>query len=503
MSAIRQICEEKELTPESVIETIEAALAAAYRKDYGQKTQNIKVKFNPETGGTEVWDEKEVVEDALKEETERLMEEAKASAGSASDEGASASAKATADKKVTKEDVDSEEEPVRRYNPKTDIILSDAIDIKDGAKVGDIIKMDLPLPSGFGRMAAQTAKQVIIQKLREAERINLYATFKDKEGEVVSAVVQRREAGGILMDIGKATGILPYEEQIKRERYQIGDRYKVYIKEVNSTAKGPEIVLSRTHSSLVKEIFTTEIPEIANGLIEVKAIAREAGARSKVAVETTQDNIDPIGSCVGQRGTRVQTIINELGGEKIDIIEHQDEPQKYIANSLAPAKISSIDINDEEKSAVVKVKEDQLSLAIGRGGQNVRLAAQLTGWKIDIVKELEDGQEEQVTKDGEVVQEVTAPTSSAAADPAGEGEEETKEPAVEVEEPKEEVKEEEKPEEKVEEKVKKVKTKKVKAKKEEPVVEVEEVKTEEAPKEEVEEEKKKVKKEEEKTDEEK
>jgi len=483
MSAIRQICEEKELTPESVIETIEAALAAAYRKDYGQKNQNIKVKFNPETGGTEVWDEKEVVEDELKEETERMMEEAKEAAS------ASSAAADTADKevakvsevsKVTKEegkteegrrkkeegtdDAEDKEEPARRYNPKNDIILSDAKDIKEDAKVGDVITMPLPLPSGFGRMAAQTAKQVIIQKLREAERTNLYATFKDKEGEVVSAVVQRREGGNTLMDIGKVTGILPYEDQIRRERYQIGDRYKVYIKEVNSTAKGPEIVLSRIHPSLVKEIFTTEIPEIANGLIEVKNIAREAGARSKVAVETTQENIDPIGSCVGQRGTRVQTIINELGGEKIDIIEYEEEPQKYIANALAPAKISSIDINEEEKSVVVKVKEDQLSLAIGRGGQNVRLAAQLTGWKIDIVKELADGQEEQVTKDGEVLVEAAEATEAPGGGDAEKSDEEVTEVAGgEVkEEGKGKKEDEEEPEEEKKEEPEEVKQKETK-----------------------------------------
>jgi N utilization substance protein A len=242
-------------------------------------------------------------------------------------------------------------------------------------------------------MAAQTAKQVIVQRLREAEREMVFGEFKGKEKEVVSGVIQRREGRFVLIDLGKTMGILPQEEQIFGEIYKPNERIKVYIKEVRLGSKGPEIILSRTSEEILKKVFYLEIPEISNGLVELKAVAREAGSRSKVAVYTDSENVDPIGSCVGQRGARIQTIISELGGEKIDIIQYDENPVKFIANALSPAKIVSIETNDKEKKATVKVLSDQLSLAIGKSGQNARLAARLTGWKIDIVEATEKDKE--------------------------------------------------------------------------------------------------------------
>jgi len=234
-------------------------------------------------------------------------------------------------------------------------------------------------------MAAQTAKQVIIQKLREAERNKLFEEFKEKEGVIISGVVQKRDPRMVLIDMGKVTAVLPQEEQIRTEKYYPGDTVKVLIKSVRETIKGPEVIVSRADSELIRSLFTLEIPEIDSGIVEIKSVAREAGSRSKVAVMATQENIDPIGSCVGQRGTRIQTIISELGGEKIDIIEYDEDPAVFIANSLSPAKVISIEANEKEHTAKAIVAEDQFSLAIGKEGQNVRLAAKLTGWKINII----------------------------------------------------------------------------------------------------------------------
>ena len=252
-------------------------------------------------------------------------------------------------------------------------------------KVGDIIETKLGVPEEYGRMAAQTAKQVIVQRLREAERDHIFNEYKDKEGELVLGTIQRKEGRRIIVDLGKASAILPMEEQIRTERYNVGARLNFFIVEVRIGNKGPEIILSRTHPEIVKELFATEVPEIAAGTVEIKSISREAGSRSKIAVMAHDENIDPVGSCVGQRGSRVQTVINELGGEKIDIIEWDDDIKKFISNSLSPAEIEGITLDKETKIASVQVADNQLSLAIGRNGQNVRLAAKLTGWKIDIV----------------------------------------------------------------------------------------------------------------------
>lgn len=388
-SAVEQIADEKGLTVESIIATIEAALAAAYRKDFGEKNQNLKAKFYLETGQTEMFDVKTVVDDEL------------VAAAKAREEALAAG------EEVIEEDTEEGEDELR-YNPKLHLSLSEAKEIKPDAKVGDEIVRELTIPGEFGRMAAQTAKQVIIQKIREAEHTNVFESYKDKAGQVVMATVQRRDGRNVLMDLGNGVGLLPYEEQIPREQYNIGDRMKVYIVSVEQASRGPQIILSRTNTEVVKQIFTSEIPEIANGLIEIKGISREPGARSKVAVEATDDNVDPIGSCVGQRGTRVQTIISELGGEKIDIIEYSDDPVRFISNALSPAKVLTLDLNEGTHTAVATVAEDQLSLAIGKGGQNVRLAAKLTGWNIDVQSEsgeivTEDSLEEKAVGDEEGV----------------------------------------------------------------------------------------------------
>ena len=388
ISAIKQVCEEKKIEYDLVISAIEASLAAAYRKDYGNKLQNIKVKFNPESGKSKIYDVKTVVED-LTEEEQKELEEAEKRRELGLDK------KEREDNRHKREELEVKEEGEefeRKFNPKTDIQLKDALLIKKGAKLGEEIVFDLEEPEGYGRMAAQTAKQVIIQKIREIEKETVFNEFKDQEGVVVNGVVQRVEGRLVFVDLEKAIGILPMDEQIYGERYEIGARIKVYVKEVRSGIRGAEIVLSRRSEEIVRQIFTMEIPEIANGLVEIKNIAREAGSRSKIAIYSEEENIDPVGSCVGQRGVRIQTIISELGGEKVDIIEYSDDPAKYISNALAPAKIISIDIDKTNKKAIVKVSEDKLSLAIGKAGQNVRLAARLTGWKIDIIAQGIDGE---------------------------------------------------------------------------------------------------------------
>jgi N utilization substance protein A len=331
------------------------------------------------------------------------------------------------------------EEGKKKFNPKTDIQIKEAMILKHNAQIGDEIVTELPIPESYGRMAAQTAKQVIIQKLREMERDMIFGEFKSKENEVVSGIVQRREGRFVFIDLGKAIGLLPAEEQIYNENYNIGNRLKIFIKEVREGHKGPEIILSRRSEEILRKVFYLEIPEIANGTVEIKSVAREAGSRSKVAIYTESENVDPVGSCVGQRGSRIQTIIAELGGEKIDIIEYNEDPAKFIANALAPAKVLSIDLDEEEHKAIVKVSPDKLSLAIGKNGQNVRLAARLTGWKIDIVEAGEDGEKKILgsEEDGVLTSEEGVNTEENLVNEEGAGKEEGSE-----EEKKEEVTEE-------------------------------------------------------------
>jgi N utilization substance protein A len=378
MQAIKQISDEKNISADSVIETIEAALAAAYRKDFGEKDQNLKVKFDPESGSFDVFDVKTVVEDQeLPEETEAEEEPAR--------EKRRPGAAAPVESAAPGTELASSEEEVKRFNPKTEIMITEARKtLKKGAEIGEEIRTQLDVPAAFGRMAAQTAKQVITQKLREAERSKLFNEFKDKQNELITASVQRREGRIVFIDIGRSTAVMPPEEQIPTERYAPGDRIKVLITDVRLTSRGPEVVVSRAHPEIIRKLFTVEIPEVAAGVVEIKDIAREAGSRSKVAVSSTQDNVDPIGSCIGQRGTRIQTIIGELGGEKIDIIQYDEDAVKFITNALSPAKVVEIALDEDFRAADVIVNDDQLSLAIGKGGQNVRLASKLTGWKINI-----------------------------------------------------------------------------------------------------------------------
>ena len=393
-AAIKQLCEEKNLDYKSVIAAVELALAAAYRKDYGERNQNIRVKFDPATGTSQIFDVKTVVDNLPEQEEAEMLKNLY---------------NPVLQKEQPREDSRPEpvieedlgEEGKKKFNPKTDIQIKEARILRHEAQIGEEIVTDLPIPESYGRMAAQTAKQVIIQKLREMERDMIFSEFKGKENEVVSGIVQRREGRFVFVDLGKAIGLLPAEEQIYSERYNPNDRVKVFIKEVREGHKGPEIILSRRAEEILRKVFYLEIPEIANGLVEIKAVAREAGSRSKVAIWTDADNVDPVGSCVGQRGSRVQTIISELGGEKIDIIEFSEDPAKFIANALAPAKVLSIELNEAEHKAIVKVSSDKLSLAIGKAGQNVRLAARLTGWKIDIIEASEEGEKKVIGSDEE------------------------------------------------------------------------------------------------------
>lgn len=390
--AIQTICEEKNISIEAVIEGIEAALGAAYRKDFGDKNQNLKVKFNIENGDVEIHDVKIVVEDR---DVEKELEEYNAI------------------KESLKEGEEMPED-AKRFNPKTEIMLSEAKAINKKIKLGEELITPLEIPSDFGRIAAQTAKQVIIQKIREAEREMILSDFKQKEGEVINTTVQRREGPNVLVDLNRTVGILPPEEQVRTDNYSIGARLKVMILKTELTPRGPRIVVSRAHPEIINKIFSLEVPEIANGIVEIKAIARDPGFRTKIAVSSNQENIDPVGSCVGQKGSRVQTIIGELGGEKIDIIEWNKDIPTFIKNALSPAKVINIELNKEEQTAIVKVEEDQLSLAIGREGQNVKLAAKLTGWKIDIegAEGFFDKSSEEKTEGTENINEETVETEN-------------------------------------------------------------------------------------------
>lgn len=371
---MNQIAEEKDLNKDEILKMIEASLAAAYRKDYGKKDQNIVVEFSPENMGIKVYDVKKVVEEVV--------------------------------------------------DPIKEVTLEQGKEIKKSAKMGDELKTEITPKSGatFGRIAAQTAKQVIVQKIREAERGVMFSDFKAKERQLISGMVQRIEGDTVLVDMGKATGVLFPSEQIKGEKYSIGSRIKVLILHVEPTAKGPKITLSRSHPDVVRRLFELEVPEIFNGIVEVKAIAREAGSRTKIAVWSSQDGVDPIGACVGQRGTRVQVVMSELSGEKIDIISWSEDPVKFIANALSPAKIVNVELNEDAKEAKVGVLEDQLSLAIGKAGQNVRLAARLTGWKIDIIEEKLNKEETEVSAPSESEEAPKEEPAAVASEDLSEGE---------------------------------------------------------------------------------
>jgi N utilization substance protein A len=385
-SAIAQIAEEKGIAYEKVIESIEQAIAAAYKKDYGEKGQVIKAKLSPETGDVRFWQVKLVVDKSMILSEEEFKE--------------------TKEKKVEVSE-DNEEKKVH-FNPERHIMVPDAKKIKPKIKAGEELEIALETKFDYGRIAAQTAKQVILQKIREAEKEAVLSEYQSKEGEITSGIVQRIEGRNIFFDIGKTFGILTKEEQVPGEFYRPGQRIKVYILKVEKTPKGPVVFLSRAYPKLISKLFELEVPEISAGQVQIKSIAREAGSRSKVAVASDAEGIDPIGSAVGQRGTRVMAVINELGGEKIDIIEYSDDPAKYVSNSLSPAKVLEVKILPKNKALAI-VPEDQLSLAIGKDGQNVRLAAKLTGWKID-VKAAESSEAEEITEEKETPIEKEAKT---------------------------------------------------------------------------------------------
>ncbi|MCX6719545.1 MAG: transcription termination factor NusA [Candidatus Staskawiczbacteria bacterium] len=364
--ALAQIAEERGISAEKVIETIEAAIATAYKKDYGEKGQKIKAKFNQVSGDVKFWQVKLVVDTSMLY-TDEEIEELKENKQEYSEDPAR----------------DGEEPKKFVFNEEKHIMLADAKKDFPKAKVGEEIEIPLISKQDYGRIAAQTAKQVILQKIREAEKETISSEYRSKEGEIVSGIVQRVEGHTVFVDIGKTLGILNRDEQIPGEFYRPGQRIKLYIMKVEDTPKGSVVMLSRAYPKLISKLFELEVPEIASGTVVIKAIAREPGFRTKIAVISNEEGVDPIGACVGQRGTRIMAVINELGGEKIDVVSFEEKPEKFITNALAPAKVVEVEVQDKN-TAVVYVPEDQLSLAIGKDGRNVRLAAQLTGWKIDI-----------------------------------------------------------------------------------------------------------------------
>lgn len=339
--AIEQIVTEKGISREKVLETIEMAIAAAYRKDHGERGQDIRAEFNEKNGSARIFKVTTVVEDGV-------------------------------------EDIENDRAQIR---------LSDALRSDHDSVVGkEYVEEVTPTDPSYGRVAAQTAKQVIIQRIREAEREATFDEYKQKEGEIISGIIQRIEGDMVFVDIGRTTGILFSSEQVEGERYRINQRLRVYVVKVELTSRGPEITLSRSHPGMLRRLFELEVPEILAGSVEIKNIAREAGGRSKIAIWANEQGIDPVGACIGQRGTRIQTIISELSGEKIDVIQWDEDSAQFIKNALSPARVIAVDTHNDEKRAVAHVDEDQLSLAIGKKGQNVRLAAKLTGWRIDITK---------------------------------------------------------------------------------------------------------------------
>jgi N utilization substance protein A len=343
ISAINQVCHERQLSREIVLEAIEAALISAYKRNFGA-AETITAKIDPETGAAKVFVEKEVAAEVI--------------------------------------------------DSKAQITLEEALKHEPGISVGDLIQIEAT-PGDFGRIAAQTAKQVILQRIREAERDSLYSSYAEREGEIINGTVQSIEPQQVTLSLGKVEALLPRSEQIPTERYGIGQRLRAYVSEVQKTSRGPAIIVSRTNRNMLRRLLELEVPEIYNGTVEIKSISREAGYRSKVAVAALQEGVDPVGSCVGMRGVRIQSIVNELNGEKIDVVQWSPDVASFIANGLSPAKVLNVILQDDinGKTAVVVVPDKQLSLAIGKEGQNARLAAKLTGWRIDIKSATEAAEE--------------------------------------------------------------------------------------------------------------
>jgi N utilization substance protein A len=339
-----EIEKEKGISKEVLIDTIETSVVSAYKKNFAQGKNNVEIMFSKDTGKVQVFTRKKVVDIVT--------------------------------------------------NPSSEINKEEAVKYKKGEiAIGDEINVEIT-PKDFGRIATQTAKQVIVQKIREAERKAIYERYIDKIRDIVTGIIQRQDSYNIIVDLGKAEAVLPINEQVKRENYNKGKRMKFYVIEVKKTSRGPRIILSRTHPDLLKRLFELEVPEIYEGLVEIKCIAREAGKRSKIAVDSKDDMVDSIGSCIGDRGSRIKSIMTELQDEKIDVIKWDEDDKIFIANSLNPAKVLFVKLYEKEKRALVVVEDDQLSLSIGKEGQNARLAARLTGWKIDIKSDSQYKKEE-------------------------------------------------------------------------------------------------------------
>jgi len=345
--AITQLSAEKNLPKEVVLGAVEAALVSAYRKDNFSPTQNITAKINPNNGSVTVWAGKLVVD------------------------------------KVT--------------DPKAEISLKDARKINPGAKLEDEVVVEAT-PHNAGRIAAQTAKQVILQRLHEAEHSAIYEEYANKEGDIITGVVHRVEPKQVLVELGRSEAVMPLSEQVPNERYRVGQRLRVYLVEVMRTPKGPRVLVSRSHPNLLKRLFELEVPEVYNGMVEIKGIAREGGYRSKISVAAKQEGVDPVGCCVGLRGIRIQNVVNELGGEKIDVVSWHEDPKANISDALSPAQVLRVELDPDDEVAVVVVPDRQLSLAIGKEGQNVRLAAKLTGWRIDIKSASQAEEERQAAR---------------------------------------------------------------------------------------------------------
>ena len=363
--AIEQLENERRIGRDKLIDAIEQSLAAAYKKEYGKKGQVVRAHIDLDAGSVSFDQVKTVVDDTMvyfEDDLPAMPSHAR---------------QAGADERPETDERES-------YNEEKHILLDDAKMMKSGAQIGDEIIFNLEPKEDFGRIAAQTAKQVIIQRIREAERGSIMEEFGGKEGDIVSGHIQKVDKGTVFIDFNRATGIIPPAEQIPGERYARGARVRGYLYHVEESPRGINLRISRTHPKFMEKLFAQESPEIATGVVEIKSIAREPGARSKIAVYTADPNIDPVGSCVGQRGVRVSTVMNELGGEKIDIIEWSEDPSEFVRKALSPAKVLDVVLDETEHKALIEVTPDQLSLAIGKGGQNVRLAAKLTGWKIDI-----------------------------------------------------------------------------------------------------------------------
>jgi len=353
--AIEQIAEEKGIDKRRILEVVESSIAAAYKKEYAKRGEIIKAKLDSKTGEVKFWKIKNVVDEST----------------------------VIFDEEKRKEKKEEGEEVLPLYNPERHILLEEAKEIKSDAQVGEDLEFPLEEREDFGRIAAQAAKQVILQKIREAEKESVIKEYQGKEGEIISGIIQRIERGNIFVDLGRATGVMFFNETIPGEYYRINERMKFYLLAVQEEERMPGLILSRSHPKFISKLFELEVPEIHDKTVEIKSIAREAGSRTKIAVASSVEGVDPVGACVGQRGMRVVSVTNELGNEKIDIIEWSEDPAKFVGSSLSPAKVKGVDVLPR-REAKVFVPEDQLSLAIGKGGQNVRLAAKLTGWKIDV-----------------------------------------------------------------------------------------------------------------------